>query len=282
MATLEKMYPAQSNTPENSTVDAITDSDVRITVLHGELLPDAPNLLVLGADTPNAETVLMESKAGGVATVRRGYDNTIARPWPPGTLIGRFFCAADQDALQRNVRAVNDDLEKNKAVTVNIVILANRWANKKNTVFVGGLLSNNNGVIGCSADITEAQMTAAKMAELFVCGQEDGKITIGASGIVPEVDIPTIVTIVGTGTNGVITSSFPMGGNNAAIEAAERASESERNAAIYAEASKQNAEKNGYFYFEIEAGRLIETRTDNVSQDLKFEVEEGRLIAIYE
>lgn len=63
-----------------------------------------------------------------------------------------------------------------------------------------------------------------------------------------------------------------------AIEAAE----SEDNAALYAEAAQQVAEKNGYFYFEIIDGRLIETRTDNVSEDMNFTIsEEGRLILDY-
>lgn len=67
-----------------------------------------------------------------------------------------------------------------------------------------------------------------------------------------------------------------------AAASAEAAAESEDNAAMYAEAAQQIAEKNGYFYFEIIDGRLIETRTDNVSEDLNFTIsEEGRLILEY-
>lgn len=62
---------------------------------------------------------------------------------------------------------------------------------------------------------------------------------------------------------------------------AERAAASEEKAALSAEAAKQVAQKNGYFYFDIEAGHLIETRTDNVSEDLNFMIEEGRLILEY-
>lgn len=67
-----------------------------------------------------------------------------------------------------------------------------------------------------------------------------------------------------------------------AAASADAAAESEDNAAMYAEAAQQIAEKNGYFYFEIIDGRLIETRTDNVSEDLNFTIsEEGRLILEY-
>lgn len=282
MANLETMYPAQSGTPENSTMEAISEKDIRITVLHADRLPDAPNLMVLGADTPFAETVLMTFKHDSTITVERGYDNSIARPWPPGTLIGRFFCAMDQDAMQKNIRIVNDDLEDSKARTISITIPGNTWINKENTVQVDGLLESNCGVIGCPNGITDDQIVAVKLAEITVSGQSNGRIVLKASGVAPEIDIPAIITIVGEAADGMITASFPSGSNTAASICAEKAAESAAKAEIALQQAKQVAEKNGYFYFGIENGRLIETRTDNVSQDIKFTVENGRLIAVYE
>lgn len=69
---------------------------------------------------------------------------------------------------------------------------------------------------------------------------------------------------------------------DAAEQSAASAEQSKSDAAFYADAAQQVAEKNGYMFFSIENGHLYETRTDNVEEDINFVVEEGRLIAIYE
>ena len=64
-----------------------------------------------------------------------------------------------------------------------------------------------------------------------------------------------------------------------AIAAAQSATDAEK----YAELAGQVAEKNGYVYFEVdEKGHLLETRTDNASEELKFRLNEGRLEVTYE
>ena len=107
MAQLKTMYPAQPNTPETTLAGALTTSDTSVTVLDGSILPDAPNILTIGADTTTAETVLMTAKAGNVLTIERGYDGTSPRSWVKGDIIGRYFTAADQTALQENVKALD-------------------------------------------------------------------------------------------------------------------------------------------------------------------------------
>ena len=107
MAELKTMYPAQPNTPETTLAGALTTSDTSVTVLDGSILPDAPNILTIGADTTTAETVLMTAKAGNVLTIERGYDGTTPRSWTKGDIIGRYFTAADQTALQENVKALD-------------------------------------------------------------------------------------------------------------------------------------------------------------------------------
>ncbi|WP_218047871.1 hypothetical protein [Acutalibacter muris] len=107
MAQLKTMYPAQPNTPETTLAGSLTTSDTSVTVLDGSILPDAPNLLTIGADTTTAETVLMTAKAGNVLTIERGYDGTSPRSWVKGDIIGRYFTAADQTALQENVKALD-------------------------------------------------------------------------------------------------------------------------------------------------------------------------------
>lgn len=108
MAELKTMYPAQANTPETTLAGALTTSDTSVTVLDGSILPDAPNLLTIGADTTTAETVLMTAKDGNVLTIERGYNGTSPRSWTKGDIIGRYFTAADQTALQENIRALDE------------------------------------------------------------------------------------------------------------------------------------------------------------------------------
>ena len=107
MAELAKMYPPQANTPETSLSGALTAAGTTVNVVDGTMLPDAPNLLTIGADGSTAETVLMTAKSGNVLTVVRGQDGTTARAWSAGDVIGRYFTAADQKAMQDNINALN-------------------------------------------------------------------------------------------------------------------------------------------------------------------------------
>lgn len=108
MAELKTMYPAQANTPETTLAGALTTSDTSVTVLDGSILPDAPNLLTIGADTTTAETVLMTAKDGNVLTIERGYNGTSPRSWTKGDIVGRYFTAADQTAIQENIKALDE------------------------------------------------------------------------------------------------------------------------------------------------------------------------------
>ena len=108
MAELVKMYPPQANTPETSLSGALTAAGTTVNVVDGTMLPDAPNLLTIGADGSTAETVLMTEKSGNVLTVVRGQDGTTARAWSAGDVIGRYFTAADQKAMQDNITALNN------------------------------------------------------------------------------------------------------------------------------------------------------------------------------
>lgn len=108
MAELAKMYPPQANTPETSLSGALTAAGTTVNVVDGTMLPDAPNLLTIGADGSTAETVLMTAKSGNVLTVVRGQDGTTARTWSAGDVIGRYFTAADQKAMQDNITALNN------------------------------------------------------------------------------------------------------------------------------------------------------------------------------
>ena len=102
------MYPAQANSPETSLSGALTAAGTTVNVVDGSVLPEAPNLLTIGADGSTAETVLMTEKNGNVLTVTRAQNGTTARAWSAGDVIARYFTAADQTAMQENIKKLNE------------------------------------------------------------------------------------------------------------------------------------------------------------------------------
>lgn len=109
MAELVTMYPAQANTPETTLAGSLTTTGTSVTVLDGSVLPEAPNYLTIGADSATAETVLMTAKDGNDLTITRGQNGTAARAWGKGDIIGRYFTAADHDALRENIETLNTE-----------------------------------------------------------------------------------------------------------------------------------------------------------------------------
>ena len=108
MSELVTMYPAQANSPETSLSGALTAAGTTVNVVDGSVLPEAPNLLTIGADSSTAETVLMTEKNGNVLTVTRAQNGTTARAWSAGDVIARYFTAADQTAMQENIKKLNE------------------------------------------------------------------------------------------------------------------------------------------------------------------------------
>ena len=108
MSELVTMYPAQANSPETSLSGALTAAGTTVNVVDGSVLPEAPNLLTIGADGSTAETVLMTAKNGNVLTVTRAQNGTTARAWSAGDVIARYFTAADQTAMPENIKKLNE------------------------------------------------------------------------------------------------------------------------------------------------------------------------------
>ena len=102
MINLDTMYPASINSIPTTITGAISASDTTIYVLDDSRIPAAPNLLVLGDSSMNAETVLMTAHSGNTLTVVRGFQGA-ARAWDAGTTIARNFAAYDQDAFIDNI-----------------------------------------------------------------------------------------------------------------------------------------------------------------------------------
>lgn len=74
---------------------------------------------------------------------------------------------------------------------------ADGWVSGMQTLLVDGVDSNTNGVAGVSQAITNEQMEAASAAELHVCAQTDGAVTIAARGDTPCCDIPIVILLMG-------------------------------------------------------------------------------------
>ena len=108
MSELVTMYPAQANSPETSLSGALTAAGTTVNVVDGSVLPEAPNLLTIGADGSTAETVLMTAKNGNVLAITRAQNGTTARAWSAGDVIARYFTAADQTAMQENIKKLNE------------------------------------------------------------------------------------------------------------------------------------------------------------------------------
>jgi len=104
------MYSAQANSPITTITGALTASQTSISVADASILPSPPNLLVIGGDTVNAETVLMTAKnvSTNLLTVVRAVEGN-ASSWPAGSIIGRFFTALDFNNVIENIDTLDAD-----------------------------------------------------------------------------------------------------------------------------------------------------------------------------
>ena len=148
---LKTLYPATVNSQATTTLGALNAETVTIEVLDAAVLPDAPNLLVLGTDQ-TAETVLMTEKNGNTLTVERGIQgNAIA--WPAGTQVARNFTAKDWDDLVENVTIIVAKIMSLKAADV-------------------GALSNTTKATDIGGAAAEHKHSAAEVGALPADGSE--------------------------------------------------------------------------------------------------------------
>ncbi len=104
---MRTMYPAAVNSPETVTMGAIAADTTTVTVQDISKIPDPPNLLVLGGERPDAETVLVTAVSANTITIQRGVQGT-ARAWEDRTTIARNFTAYDYDALRDNLLELDE------------------------------------------------------------------------------------------------------------------------------------------------------------------------------
>lgn len=106
---------------------------------------------------------------------------------------GGFYIDSEDNGVQTRHR-INQP-GGGSAVPVYATLLASGWSNDQQTVAIAGMTSDTNGFAGITQDISDAQMESVKSAELYVCDQGTGTLTIAAFGDVPTLDIPIVVIL---------------------------------------------------------------------------------------
>lgn len=95
------------NSPQTKIDQAINAADTDIRVKDGTAFPKGPNLAVIGTDK-SAETILYSSVNNNILVgCTRGYQGT-ARNWDVNTPIARNFTEADLNAVQENIRTLDE------------------------------------------------------------------------------------------------------------------------------------------------------------------------------
>lgn len=108
---------------------------------------------------------------------------------------GGFYIDSDDNGVQTRHR-INPE-SSGSSTAISATLLSGEWSAGEQTLQIDGVSADSNGVIGLSQSISDAEMEAAKSAELYVCGQGSGTITIAAYGETPTRDIPVVVILLG-------------------------------------------------------------------------------------
>lgn len=128
MSTLKEMYKGIPNSPEATLTSDINSSQTTITVSDANIIPEVPNILVIGGNTDNPETVKVTGKNGNTLTVERGFQG-VPRSWNAGTIVARNFTEYDYNALVENIKTLKGNTDINAD---NILSLMNYVGNLEN------------------------------------------------------------------------------------------------------------------------------------------------------
>lgn len=97
-----EMYTAQVNSPVTELKQELNSTDTTFEVHDASIFPEAPNLLTIGFNTPEPETVLLLEKNDNFITVERGFEGP-QKNWTINTKIGRVFTAYDYNSVKYNI-----------------------------------------------------------------------------------------------------------------------------------------------------------------------------------
>lgn len=105
---MKEMYKGMVNSPQTKLSKAINSADTDIYVKDGSAFPKGPNLAVIGTDK-SAETILYSSVNNDILVgCTRGYQGE-AKTWDVNTPIVRNFTEADLDAVQENIKSLDEN-----------------------------------------------------------------------------------------------------------------------------------------------------------------------------
>lgn len=107
---------------------------------------------------------------------------------------GGLYIDTILDGSEKRIR-INSRGGSVDGTVVYCTLLASNWNNGEQTITVNGLGKDQNGIIGITHDISDAQLSAVKDAEMYVCGQANGSLTIAAVGVAPSCDIPVVIIL---------------------------------------------------------------------------------------
>ena len=108
---------------------------------------------------------------------------------------GGFYIDSEDNGEQKRHRI--NPVNSSGSTAVSATLLSGGWSSGEQTLQISGVTAESNGVIGLSQSVSDAEMEAAKNAELYVCGQGTGTITIADYGETPTRDIPVVVILLG-------------------------------------------------------------------------------------
>lgn len=90
---------------------------------------------------------------------------------------------------------IGEYIDNTKSKAISCTLLANKWENGRNNVPVHGLQENTNGIIGLAQGIGVDEYRSACAAEMYVCEQSNGILTVVANGEIPACDIPSVIIL---------------------------------------------------------------------------------------
>ena len=144
---ISTMYPAMPGSPKTTLTADITADATSLTVADGNVLPAAPNILVVG-DDENAEVIGYNAKSGNtVSGLVRALGGTIASAWATGAEVARNITSFDHDRFKENI----EDLESNKVNSADLGNLATLDSIDLDTQVSGVLKMSNGGTGGQSS-----------------------------------------------------------------------------------------------------------------------------------
>lgn len=99
---MQEMYTATINSPSTELAIGIDNITTIIEINDSTAIPDFPNLLTIGYDTIDPETVRLINKWDNFIEVERAFQGT-AKTWDANTKIARVYTAYDHNSFRSNI-----------------------------------------------------------------------------------------------------------------------------------------------------------------------------------